>query len=78
MISKLLLFLAFEAFTTIAGTVIFAWIKYSGNTIKAVYIVGNGRTFHNRNCRYLRGTPKAISRDNAVRRGFTPCKSCNP
>ncbi len=76
--SKILLFIVFEAFTTIAGTAIFAWIKYSGNTIKAVYVVGKGRNFHGRNCRYLRGTFQTLSRENAVLRGFSPCKSCKP
>ena len=76
--SKILLFILFEAFTTVAGTVLFAWIKYSGNTIKAVYIVGSGQNFHKRECRYLRGEPKTLSRENAIRRGFSPCKSCKP
>jgi len=76
--SKILLFLLFEAFMTVAGTAVFAWIKYSGSAIKPVYVVGKGRNFHNRKCRYLRGDSRAISRDNAVRRGFSPCKNCKP
>jgi hypothetical protein len=45
-----------------------------------VYITKSGKKFHRAICRTLRRSKKkiAISRQDAIKKGYTPCKACNP
>ena len=45
-----------------------------------VYITKNGKKFHRSICRTLARSKKkiAISRQDAIKKGYTPCKACNP
>jgi len=44
-----------------------------------VYITKSGKKFHRSICRTLTRSKKiAISRQDAVKKGYTACKACNP
>jgi len=43
-----------------------------------VYITKTGEKYHRLGCQYLRESCIAISLAEAIRRGYTPCKVCNP
>lgn len=44
---------------------------------QTVYITNTGEKYHNVGCRYLRKSQIPISLDDAVARGYTPCKVCH-
>jgi len=43
-----------------------------------VYVTESGARYHLSSCRTLRGNGRAISLADAKRRGYTPCKVCQP
>jgi micrococcal nuclease len=43
-----------------------------------VYITNTGKKYHRAGCSYLRQSQKAISLDEAIRLGYTPCSRCGP
>jgi len=43
-----------------------------------VYITRTGKKYHRLDCRYLRRSSTPISLTEAIRRGYTPCKVCEP
>lgn len=43
-----------------------------------VYITDTGKRYHVSTCRYLASSKHSISLGNAKRRGYTPCKVCQP
>lgn len=43
-----------------------------------VYITKTGSKFHRSECRYLRQSKIEISRDAAIKQGYTPCSVCKP
>lgn len=43
-----------------------------------VYITNTGSKYHRSGCRYLKKSQNAISKDNAIAQGYTPCSVCNP
>lgn len=43
-----------------------------------VYITNTGSKYHREECRFLRKSKKEIKRSEAEKRGYTPCKVCNP
>jgi len=45
---------------------------------KIIYITKTGKKYHRLGCRYLRKSCIPISLTEAKRRGYTPCKVCNP
>ena len=48
---------------------------YNGNTI--VYVTNSGSKYHQEWCSYLKSS-NAISLENAINQGYTPCSRCNP
>ena len=47
-------------------------------TSQTVYITTSGKKYHRERCRYLTKSKIPIGLDDAKRRGYTPCKVCNP
>lgn len=43
-----------------------------------VYVTDTGKRYHVSTCRHLRLSKHAISLTEAKRRGYTPCKVCQP
>ena len=43
-----------------------------------VYITDTGERYHVSSCRYLRYSKHPVSLGEAKRRGYTPCKVCQP
>ncbi len=43
-----------------------------------VYITDTGAKYHRGNCRYLSHSKHAISLEDAIAQGYTPCKVCKP
>ncbi len=43
-----------------------------------VYITNTGKKYHRAGCSYLRQSQTAVSLDEAIRRGYTPCSRCGP
>jgi hypothetical protein len=43
-----------------------------------VYITDTGEKYHRGNCRYLSHSKHAISLEDAIAQGYTPCKICKP
>ena len=43
-----------------------------------VYITNTGERYHISSCRYLRYSKHPVSLGEAKRRGYTPCKVCQP
>jgi len=43
-----------------------------------VYVTESGARYHLSSCRTLRGNGRPISLADAKRRGYTPCKVCQP
>lgn len=43
-----------------------------------VYITNTGKRYHVSTCRHLQSSKHAISLSDAKRRGYTPCKVCQP
>jgi len=43
-----------------------------------IFITKSGSKYHRAGCRYLKGGGTPISLQEAVRRGYTPCKVCKP
>ena len=47
-----------------------------GGANGTVYVGATGDCYHSESCRTLRGQKIPISRDDAIRRGYKPCKVC--
>ena len=45
---------------------------------ETVYITKSGKKYHRAGCRYLKSSIAIRSKDDAVKRGYTPCSACNP
>ena len=43
-----------------------------------VYVTNTGAKYHSSGCRYLKKSSNAISLEDAVNSGYTPCKVCSP
>lgn len=43
-----------------------------------VYVTNTGERYHLSSCRHLRSSKHPISLADAKRRGYTPCKVCQP
>lgn len=41
-----------------------------------VYITRTGKRYHREGCRYLRGGAVAMTREEALKRGLSPCHVC--
>ena len=41
-----------------------------------VYITRTGKRYHREGCRYLRGGAVAMTREEALKRGLSPCRVC--
>jgi len=48
------------------------------NAQLTVYVTESGARYHLSSCRTLRGNGRPISLGEAKRRGYTPCKVCQP
>ena len=53
-------------------------VKTTKNVGVKVYITRTGAKYHRNGCRYLRKSQIAISKSNAVKRGYRACKVCRP
>lgn len=49
-------------------------------TVQKVYVTANGKKFHTRYCRTLKKAPSVyeMSREEALKQGYSACKVCNP
>ena len=56
----------------------YAKTKLSDQKEQTVYITKTGKKYHRVWCRYLRHSKYAISKTEAIERGYTPCKVCRP
>jgi len=45
---------------------------------KIVYITKTGKKYHLGSCRHLRYSKISINKENALLRGYGPCKACKP
>lgn len=52
--------------------------KKSANTVSTVFITSTGKKYHLENCRALKKSKIAITINEAIVQGYTPCKLCNP
>ncbi len=43
-----------------------------------VYITKSGKKYHAAGCSYLKKSSIEISREDAEKKGYTPCSRCNP
>ncbi len=43
-----------------------------------VYVTKYGKRYHRKDCQHVRAGAEAITRDEAIKRGLTPCKRCRP
>ncbi len=50
-------------------------LPYSATT---VCVTKTGRKFHRDSCRFVRTDKRSLSRDDALKSGYTPCSVCNP
>lgn len=53
-------------------------IPQTQNNELTVYITDTGKRYHLSTCRYLSSSKHAIALGDAKRRGYTPCKVCQP
>jgi hypothetical protein len=60
------------------ATPVFAKTTQADKKELTVYITRTGRKYHRAGCRYLRRSSYKISKDEAVSRGYAPCKVCRP
>lgn len=47
------------------------------NRVEVVYVTNTGSTYHRNNCSYLK-SKNAITKDEAIRRGYSSCTRCLP
>lgn len=45
---------------------------------EVVYITKSGKKYHRAGCRYLKSSQIKISKEEAIKKGYTPCSVCNP
>jgi hypothetical protein len=45
---------------------------------QTVYITMSGDSYHTEQCKYVRMERQAITKEEAIDRGYTPCKVCKP
>jgi len=43
-----------------------------------VYITKSGKRYHRKECQFARSGAQPLSRDEAIKKGKTPCRRCNP
>lgn len=53
-------------------------VPQTQNNELTVYITDTGKRYHLSTCRHLSSSKHAIGLGDAKRRGYTPCKVCNP
>jgi hypothetical protein len=53
-------------------------VSQTENDQLTVYVTATGERYHLSSCRTLRGKGRPISLGDAKRRGYTPCKVCQP
>jgi hypothetical protein len=52
--------------------------QYGDKKETVVYITHTGKKYHRVWCRFLKKSKFAISKSEAIRLGYTPCKICRP
>ena len=45
---------------------------------QTVYVTGSGKRYHRKDCQFARTGTSAVTREEAIRQGKTPCRVCNP
>ena len=69
----------FTAVLMIFGTFIAGEAKaYAASGDTTVYITKSGKKYHADGCQHLNKSKIATTLENAVKKGKTPCKDCNP
>lgn len=48
------------------------------STGNEVYVTESGRKFHRKDCRYVKKGGRPLTREEAVKLGYTPCSICKP
>lgn len=48
------------------------------NVEDTVYVTDTGTKYHKSGCQHLRKSKNAISKEKAIRQGYTACSRCNP
>ena len=44
-----------------------------------VYVTSNGQKYHKEFCHTIKNSKKeSMTKENAIKAGYTPCKICNP
>lgn len=52
--------------------------NYEDEDSQTVYITDTGSKYHRSGCQYLRSSRHAISKSNAISRGYGACSRCHP
>lgn len=52
--------------------------NYEDEDSQTVYITDTGSKYHRSGCQYLRSSHHAISKSNAISRGYGACSRCRP
>lgn len=54
-------------------------VTYSDYSVEdTVYVTDTGTKYHKSGCQHLRKSKNAISKEKAIRQGYTACSKCNP
>jgi methylphosphotriester-DNA--protein-cysteine methyltransferase len=51
---------------------------FAANGKTTVYITNTGEKYHTERCASVKKSKIAISLEDAVKKGYAPCKRCNP
>ena len=51
---------------------------YATDGTETVYVTKTGSKYHTYGCDYLNGQPLKTTLSNAIDKGYSPCKMCNP
>lgn len=57
---------------------VFAFSFLFNLTAQTVYVTNTGKKYHTSNCSSLSSSKKSIELSEAINKGYTPCKKCNP
>jgi len=53
-------------------------LVFAGSSGTLVYITKSGTKYHRDGCRYLSSSKISISIEDAIKKGYEPCKVCKP
>lgn len=64
--------------TTNLNTIKVETVQTSNKIEDTVYVTDTGTKYHKSGCQHLRKSKNAISKEKAIRQGYTACSRCNP